>query len=78
MTNDGRITSGKAAAILGVSQRTFNRYVSDGDIEPIDRVPGSTGARLFSEAAIRRLARQRLEKQRAALDARAEMLGGAA
>jgi DNA-binding transcriptional MerR regulator len=74
MTKDGRITSGMAAAILGVSQRTFNRYHDDGLVKAIDRVPGTKGARLYDETAIHALATKRLEERKADLAKREEQL----
>ncbi len=65
MTKDGRITSQTVARILGVTQRTVNRYHDDGTITPVDRVPGNKGARLYDERAIRKLAAERLTEQEA-------------
>lgn len=45
------IPSSSAARMLGVSQRTFNRWVLAGDIRPAWTVPGGT-TRLFRRADI--------------------------
>lgn len=78
MTKDGRITSGRAARILGVSQRTLNRYHDAGLVTAIDQVPGPKGARLYDEGEIRKFAQARIVNQRAALEQKLAAMGGAA
>jgi DNA-binding transcriptional MerR regulator len=53
------ITSQQAAAILGVTPRTVRRYVESGDLRSFGKLPGRTGALLFREVDVQRLAVER-------------------
>ena len=47
------VTSAEAADILGVRNRsTVNRYVAEGKLVPVRKLPGLTGAFLFDRAAV--------------------------
>jgi DNA-binding transcriptional MerR regulator len=57
MRND--IDSMEAATILGVSQATFNRWAAKGDILANYKGRGVSGARLFKQADVEKLAKDR-------------------
>ena len=50
------IQSAEAAALLGYSQRTFNRKVAAGEIPSVTKLNGPTGPRLFERSVISGLA----------------------
>ena len=50
------IQSAEAAALLGYSQRTFNRKVAAGEIPSVAKLDGPTGPRLFERSVISGLA----------------------
>lgn len=52
------IGSVESAAIFGVSQATFNRWVAAGRVVPAVNMSGKTGARLYDAALIGRLAKK--------------------
>ena len=45
----------QAAEHLGVSPRTVQRLVISGELEPLAKLPGKTGAYLFDAAVVRAL-----------------------
>lgn len=53
-TPDDLIRSSEAAALLGMTQRTFNRRVGRGDIAPATTLPGD-GTRLFRRSDVEAL-----------------------
>jgi predicted site-specific integrase-resolvase len=54
------LSSGEACAILDVDRSTLIRWVYKGIVKDAHKMPGDTGAYLFSRAEIARLARERL------------------
>ena len=46
------ITTAEVAQRLGVSIPTVNRWVRDGRLEPVQKLPGIRGANLFHPDAI--------------------------
>lgn len=52
---DRQIGTAEAAAMLGVSRETLTRWVKTGKIAARQKLPGRTGAYLFSYAAVARL-----------------------
>lgn len=48
--------SREAARALGISRSSLNRAVNAGDISPVARIPGKTGAYLFDPKVIAELA----------------------
>jgi excisionase family DNA binding protein len=55
MTNTEEITTTEVAEILGVSPRTVTRYVENGKLTPIRRVPGGRGVLLYNRRDVDRL-----------------------
>lgn len=53
------LTTKQAAAQLGISVPTLCRWVGNGKATPSVKVPGATGAYLFSPTEIERLAAER-------------------
>ena len=50
------IGSAEAARILGIDRSVLLRRVNSGSIEPVQKLPAATGAYLFDEDYIERLA----------------------
>lgn len=57
--NEHLIPTAQAAKMLGVDVRTVHRMVHDGRLLPALKVPGLTGAWLFDQAAVERVAAER-------------------
>lgn len=47
--------SGEACERIGIDRSTLSRWVKDGTASPAMRLPGKTGAYLFTDAEIERL-----------------------
>ncbi len=45
----------ESAEILGVSSRTVKRYALTGELAPVTKMPGDTGAYLFHRADVEQL-----------------------
>lgn len=58
MDNTELMGSLEAAKLLGISRATLNRRVHDGLIHPVTRIPGTTGAYLFSRLEIEKIDRE--------------------
>jgi excisionase family DNA binding protein len=58
MRNTDVLTTHEAAQLLQKTQRTVQRMAQSGDLNPIFKAPGSTGAYLFDRADIEALAPQ--------------------
>lgn len=56
-TNNTNIGSTEAAAVLGVTRSTVNRWAQIGLLKPIAKLNGVTGARIFKRADIERVKR---------------------
>lgn len=56
------LTAAQAAAELQVSLRSLGRLIDDGEIQPEMKLPGVTGARLFTRAEIARVKQLRAVK----------------
>jgi len=50
------IGSAEACTILHVDRSTLSRWVAAGRLAPVHRLPGATGALLFSRAEVEALA----------------------
>lgn len=53
------MSSAEVAATLGCNVRTVTRMVPDGVLEPVQKMPGKTGAYLFDREAVEALAAER-------------------
>lgn len=56
---DALLSPAKAAAIIGVSPRTIDRYILQGRLSPVGRIPG--GHRRFRRADVEALLVERAE-----------------
>jgi predicted site-specific integrase-resolvase len=60
MENAAVINTGEACAILGdIDRSTLKRWVDDGKVTPLRKLPGETGGYLFDRAEIERLAQDK-------------------
>lgn len=57
MSKAAHLSSAEAAAALGVSTSTINRMVADGQLKPYLKLPGKTGAYVFTQAEVDRAAK---------------------
>jgi len=48
--------SGEACEVIGIDRSTLSRWIKDGTARPAMRLPGKTGAYLFTPREIERLA----------------------
>ena len=62
------LTTAAAAEVLGVTVSTVNRMAERGELKPLIKFPGKTGARMFDPDEVERL----LEARRADAQARAD------
>ena len=53
------LTAAQAAEQLGVAVRTVHRMVERGEMKAAAKLPGDTGAYLFTEVEVRRVAGRR-------------------
>lgn len=58
-TSDEVLTTAEAAAVLGCSVPTVTRMATDGRLEPLRKLPGLRGDRLFERAEVERAAEAR-------------------
>ncbi|TNC19081.1 helix-turn-helix domain-containing protein [Amycolatopsis alkalitolerans] len=65
MTTARPLSTKEAAAALGVSIRTLNRWVELGKLPVAGKLPGRTGCRLFEPGVVELLRRQREERKTA-------------
>lgn len=57
MTNPAVINTGEACEILGgIDRSTLKRWVDDGKVKPLRKLPGDTGGYLFERTEIERVA----------------------
>lgn len=56
------ITTAEAAALVERSVGTINRWVAEGRLSPVRKMPGLRGAHLFDPAAVREAAAERETK----------------
>ena len=56
MTPDELIGTAEAAAIIGVERSTLSHWIAKGRITPAMKLPGTTGALLFTRAEAERVA----------------------
>lgn len=57
LTGEDVLTTAEAARELGKSKQTIARWVTDGTITPLKRLPGQHGSYLFSSEEVDRLRR---------------------
>ena len=57
MSKATHLSSAEAATALGVSTSTVNRMVADGQLKPYLKLPGKTGAYVFTTAEVERVAK---------------------
>lgn len=53
------ITAAEAADLLGVDRRSVVRFIDNGDLTALDKLPGRTGAYLFNREDVERFAESR-------------------
>ncbi|SDF98493.1 DNA binding domain-containing protein, excisionase family [Cellulosimicrobium cellulans] len=53
------ITAAEAADLLGVDRRSVVRFIDNGDLTALDKLPGRTGAYLFNREDVERFAEAR-------------------
>lgn len=53
------ITAAEAADLLGVDRRSVVRFIDNGDLTALDKLPGRTGAYLFNREDVERFAETR-------------------
>ncbi len=62
MENGTVVNTGEACEMLGgVNRSTLKRWVDDGKITPLRKLPGWTGGYLFQRAEVERFAAERAE-----------------
>lgn len=49
------ITTGEVATLYGVSRRTIGRKIATGDLTPLMKLPGKTGAHVFDASQVQRV-----------------------